>query len=220
MPPLSACLKHLRCITRCQAGTQQQQNPAQHAEHEHSPAVNSPSTLDYSLALELIRESRSCWWNPRSSGLLHSGLTDTFPKGCAWSRNKQQGLKQKRRRAKGKVHLENRSSPWILPLYLGSASHHRSDSHVRVLHLPHARADRNETVKSLFPEATEKQNEQKATSPPSCSQRFQKPSQEFLLWLQQHRKGSSVAAWNMCGWIITQHLQHLQLHLTAWEEPE
>lgn len=88
IPPLSACLKHLKYITRCQAGTQQQQNVAQHAGHEHSPAaVNFPSTLDYSLALQLIRESRSCWWSPYSSGLLCSGLTGTFPKGCAWSRN-------------------------------------------------------------------------------------------------------------------------------------
>lgn len=110
IPPLSAGLKHLRYITRCQAGTQQQQHIAQHTEHEPSPAVNFLSTLDYSSVLQVIRESRSCWWSPSSSGLLYSGLTDTFPEGWAGSNNKQQGLKQEMRFSKGKVHLEHRSS--------------------------------------------------------------------------------------------------------------
>lgn len=88
---------------------------------EHRPAVNFPTAADYSLVLQLIRESmsRSCWWNPDSSGLLYSGLIDTFPKGCVWSKNKQQHVKQKMRISKGKVHLENRSSLWFLPLISG-----------------------------------------------------------------------------------------------------
>lgn len=87
--------------------------------------------------------------------------------------------------------------------YLGSASHQVFDSPVRVFHISHTHADRNETVKTLLSEAAEKQKEQKATSPTSCSQRFHKSKSRITTLATTAQKKAQM-------WIVW------QVHTPVW----
>lgn len=166
---------------------------------ERRPAVNFSTAVDYSLVLQLIREStsRSCWWNPYSSGLLYSGLIDTFPKGCAWSENKQQWMKQEMRISKRKVHLENTSSLWFLPLTSGISLLPRILLSFKSTSRSTCSRWQKWELKVYFRRLQKNRMRRKQLSQLPVSRDPKSPSHELLLWLQQHRKSQMWRVWQL-----------------------